>query len=244
MAEQCLGVGFEIHGGGTDLLFPHHENEASQTRAARGHELTKLWMHNGMIQLSGEKMAKSVGNIAPLHEVLEANGRHALLMYLSSGHYRQPLAFSQEELDAAARSVQRVRETLRGLLPGAPSPPEMSRHVDAFFDALANDFNAPAARAAMFDWIHEANRRGGGIGDSQLREMLSVLGLGDLEALRGAADLAASDPEALELLAQREEARRARDFETADRVREQLRARGWELRDGPEGPELIAVSQR
>ncbi len=241
MAEQRLGAEFEIHGGGSDLLFPHHENEASQTRSARGHELAKLWMHNGMVQLTGEKMAKSAGNIAPLHEVLAANGAPATVMYLISGHWRQPLAFGQAELDDAGARIQRIREALRRLTPGAPSPPEMAVHVEAFFGALASDFNTAAALAAMFEWIREANRRAPGAGDAQLREMLGVLGLGELQPLRVEADLAARDPEAYALLEQREAARRARDFETADRVREQLRERGWELRDGPEGPELIAV---
>ena len=106
MAEDALGVGFDIHGGGSDLLFPHHENEAAQTRAARGEELARIWMHNGMIQSTGEKMAKSVGNIAPLHEVIERYGRDAVVMYLVSGHYRQPLAFSPAELEDADAGVQ------------------------------------------------------------------------------------------------------------------------------------------
>src|SRR5439155_24708567 len=113
MAEQLLGVGFDIHGGGSDLVFPHHENEAAQTRAARGSELAKLWMHNGMIQFTGEKMAKSVGNIAPLHEVIAQYGAEAVVMYLISGHYRQPLSFSPAELEDADRRVQRVRDALR-----------------------------------------------------------------------------------------------------------------------------------
>ncbi len=113
MAEELLGVGFEIHGGGSDLLFPHHENEAAQTRCARGRELTKLWMHNGMIQFTGEKMAKSVGNIAPLHEVLAEHGPLTVVMYLISGHYRQPLAFSQAALEQAQANVQRIREAAR-----------------------------------------------------------------------------------------------------------------------------------
>src|SRR6202167_662575 len=101
MAEKALGVGFDIHGGGSDLLFPHHENEAAQTRCARGEELARIWMHNGMIQTTGEKMAKSAGNIAPLHEVIEQYGRDAVVMYLIGGHYRQPLAFSSSELEEA-----------------------------------------------------------------------------------------------------------------------------------------------
>ncbi len=239
MAEQLLGVGFDIHGGGSDLVFPHHENEAAQTRAARGQELARLWMHNGMIQFTGEKMAKSVGNIALLHEVLEQYGAEVVVMYLVSGHYRQPLAFSSSELEDADRRVYRIRDALRRLEEGAPSPPDMAHHKEAFFAALANDFNTPAALASLFEWVREANRRGDSVGDADLREMLDVIGLADLTALEAAGDIAAIDPEAEPLLEQREQARKAQDFETADRMREQLRARGWEIRDGPEGPELI-----
>jgi len=239
MAESLLGVGFDIHGGGSDLLFPHHENEAAQTRAARGSELARIWMHNGMIQATGEKMAKSVGNIAALHEVIESHGRDAVVMYLASGHYRQPLAFSPSELADAERRVQRIREALRRLDAGQPSPPDMVHHVEAFFDALADDFNTPAALASLFEWVREANRRGAGVGDGGLREMLAVLGLGELTPLRAAADVASIDPGAPLLLARRERARERRDFQTADRIREELRVRGWEIRDGSEGPELI-----
>ena len=131
MAEDALGVGFEIHGGGSDLVFPHHENEAAQTRAARGRELARIWMHNGMIQLTGEKMAKSVGNIAPLHEVIERYGRDAVVMYLASGHYRQPLAFGEEPLAQAVASVRRIRDTARRLV-GGDSPPDMRPIADRF----------------------------------------------------------------------------------------------------------------
>jgi cysteinyl-tRNA synthetase len=241
MAEQLLGVGFDIHGGGSDLVFPHHENEAAQTRSARGEELARLWMHNGMIQLTGEKMAKSAGNIAPLGEVIERYGRDAVVMYLASGHYRQPLAFSDSELGDAQRRVQRIRDALRRLARGVASPPDMAHHKHAFFDALAGDFNTPAALASLFEWVREANRRDGGVGDGDLREMLSVLGLEGLTPLEAVGDVAATDPEALALLEQRERARETRDFQTADRVREELRVRGWEIRDGPSGPELIPV---
>ena len=241
MAEAELGVEFDIHGGGSDLVFPHHENEAAQTRAARGRELARVWMHNGMIQLTGEKMAKSAGNIALLHEVLECYGRDAVVMYLASGHYRQPLAFSADELQDADRRVHRIRDALRRLLPQEESPPEMAAHRDAFFDALAADFNTPAALASLFEWVREANRRGAGVGDAHLREMLAVLGLGELEPLQAVGDVAAIDPEAVELLERRERARAQRDFQTADGLREELRARGWEIRDGPGGGELIPL---
>jgi cysteinyl-tRNA synthetase len=238
MAEQLLGVGFDIHGGGSDLVFPHHENEAAQTRAARGHPLAKLWVHNGMIQLTGEKMAKSQGNIAPLHEVLAEYGPHAVVMYLISGHYRQPLAFSSAELEDADRRVYRIRDALRRLEPGQASPPEMAHFKEAFFDALASDFNTPMALASLFDWVREANRRGQGVGDADLREMLAMLGLDRLMPLEAVGDV---DAEATELLARRQQARERREFKEADRLREQLRARGWEIRDIPGGSELIPL---
>jgi cysteinyl-tRNA synthetase len=246
MAEDALGVGFDVHGGGSDLLFPHHENEAAQTRAARGSELARIWMHNGMIQSTGEKMAKSVGNIALLHEVIERYGRDAVVMYLASGHYRQPLAFSPSELDDADRRVHRIRDALRRLDAGQESPPDMAHHKEAFFDALADDFNTPKALASLFEWVREANRRSGEagelagcVGDADLREMLVVLGLGELTPLETVGDVAAIDPEASALLEQRERARAERDFQTADSLREELRARGWEIRDGQAGAELI-----
>jgi cysteinyl-tRNA synthetase len=242
MAEEFLGVGFDIHGGGSDLVFPHHENEAAQTRSARGAELARIWMHNGMIQFTGEKMAKSVGNIALLHEVLEAHGRDAVVMYLISGHYRQPLAFSREALEDAERRVYRVRDAMRRLRAGQVSPPDMRAHTDAFFAALANDFNTPAALAAMFEWVREANRRGEEVGDGDLREMLGVIGLGELAPLEAGGDLAGIEPEATALLEQRERARAERDFQTADGIRDELRARGWEIRDGADGPELIPAA--
>jgi cysteinyl-tRNA synthetase len=242
MAEEFLGVGFEIHGGGSDLVFPHHENEAAQTRAARGQELARLWMHNGMIQFTGEKMAKSVGNIAPLHDVIDRYGREAVVMYLVSGHYRQPLAFSPSELEDAGRRILRIRDALRRLEAGAASPPDMADHGAGFFAALANDFNTPTALASLFEWVREANRRGTGVGDGDLREMLGVLGLGELTPLESAGDVASIDPQAVALLDQRERARSEREFETADRLRGELAERGWEIRDGPEGPELIPSS--
>jgi cysteinyl-tRNA synthetase len=246
MAEDALGVNFDIHGGGSDLLFPHHENEAAQTRAARDDELARIWMHNGMIQATGEKMAKSVGNIAPLHAVIERYGRDAVVMYLISGHYRQPLAFSPSELDDADRRVHRIRDALRRLDAGQDSPPDMAHHKEAFFDALADDFNTPKALASLFEWVREANRRSveagepaGCVGDADLREMLAVLGLGELTPLETVGDVASIDPEASALLEQRELARAQRDFQTADSLREELRARGWEIRDGQAGAELI-----
>src|ERR687894_2824375 len=110
MAEELLGLDFEVHGGGSDLAFPHHENEAAQTRCARGEELAQVWMHNGMLQMGEEKMAKSVGNVAALHQVLDRWGNEALLMFFSGGHYRQPIAFDDDRMEQATASVRRIRE--------------------------------------------------------------------------------------------------------------------------------------
>jgi cysteinyl-tRNA synthetase len=238
MAEKLLGVDFDIHGGGADLIFPHHENEAAQTRAARGAPLARIWMHNGMVQMGDEKMAKSVGNIRLLHGALEEYGRDALIMYFCGGHYRQPLAFSPERLEEAGARVARVREAARRLVPGA-SPPGLAPHREAFFDALAADFNTAEALGELFAWIREANRRaesGETAGDADLHEMLSVLGLeGLLEAPAGPGP----GPADLDLLAAREAARAARDFAEADRLRAEIEARGWDVRDGPAGSELV-----
>ncbi len=251
MAETLLGVGFDIHGGGSDLVFPHHENEAAQTRCARGAELARIWMHNGMIQLTGAKMAKSAGNIALLHEVLDscdaadpAHAGHIVVMYLIGGHYRQPLAFSDDELHDADRRVHRVREALRRLEAGQASPADMAHHKETFFAALAADFNTPRALAALFEWVREANRREGqSVGDGDLREMLGVLGMGDMQPLAAVGDVRGIDPGAAELLAAREQARRERDFARADDLREQIRARGWEIRDGADGAELVPLAR-
>jgi cysteinyl-tRNA synthetase len=236
MAEEFLGVGFDIHGGGSDLVFPHHENEAAQTRAARGAELTKLWMHNGMIQFTGEKMAKSVGNIALLHEVLGQYGPEAVVMYLISGHYRQPLAFSEAALEQAQANVKRIREAGRRLVEG-DSPEELGALRDRFFDALARDFNTAEALAVLNEWIGAATSANGEVpGNAHLREMLSVLGLDSLLAADEQAPEQVND-----LAEQREQARRERDFAAADRLRDEIAAQGWEVRDGPSGFELIPL---
>ena len=237
MAEDLLGVDFDIHGGGSDLVFPHHENEAAQTRAARGQELARIWMHNGMLQIGDEKMAKSVGNVALLHDVVADVGRDALLMLFCSGHYRGPLSFTGDSLADATARVRRIREAARRLEPG-PSPADMAPLKERFFAALADDFNTAAALAVLADWVREANRRASGVGEGDLREMLSVLAL---EHLLDAPDEGDEGElrEARALLAARQEARAAKDFAEVDRLRDALTALGWSVRDGADGPELV-----
>jgi cysteinyl-tRNA synthetase len=238
MAEEILGVDFEIHGGGSDLVFPHHENEIAQTEAARGRPLARLWMHNGMVEMREEKMAKSVGNIRLLQGALEQFGREAFLMWMVGAHYRKPVAYTEETLEDAARAAERVRDVVRRLDRDAAPAAELDQLAERFFDELADDFNTAAARGVLFEWVAEANRRidaGERLGPGRLREMLYALGL---ESLLEGGDAEAPD-EVRRLAAEREEARAARDFERADRLRDRLAAAGWEARDTPDGARLV-----
>ncbi len=246
MAEELLGLDFEIHGGGSDLIFPHHENEIAQTEAGRGAPLARVWMHNGIVRLEQEKMSKSVGNLRLLGEALDRFGRDALVTYLASGHYRRPLAFSEDLLGEAGRAADRVRDFCLRLDAGAPAPEALVPYAERFFAALADDFNTPAARAELFDWIGHGNRRldaGERLGVGQLAPMLNCLGLEGLlptaagEPGDGARPSPGEDVE--RLLAEREAARAARDFATADIRRDELAALGWEVRDTSEGPRIV-----
>lgn len=235
MAEQTLGLAIEIHGGGSDLLFPHHENEAAQTFAARKEPLARLWMHNGMVRLESEKMSKSVGNVFVLHQALEHHGRDALLMYFCGAHYRQPMEFDDQRLADAGVQCDRIREAARRLTDG-PSPPWSSPLREEFSAALAADFNTARALAAVFEWVRKANRSSADtVGQADLREMLDVLGLANLLARESVQ----APAEVLALVAERERARAQRDFARADGLRDELAARGWEVRDGPGGSELV-----
>jgi cysteinyl-tRNA synthetase len=240
MAEVVLGIPFEVHGGGSDLVFPHHENEIAQTEAARGKPLSRAWMHNGMVQMGDEKMAKSVGNIRLLHGALDEYGRDALVMWMVGAHYRKPVAYSEEALEEASRAVDRVRDLIRRLDPEGTAPERDDELAEAFFDALSDDFNTAQARAILFDWVADANRQidaGARIASGRLPEMLHALGLEDLLEVEEEA------PEELQrLAAEREEARAAREFARADEIRDRLAGEGWEIRDTPEGARLVRRS--
>jgi cysteinyl-tRNA synthetase len=245
MAEQILGLDFDVHGGGSDLVFPHHENEIAQTEAGRGRPLARLWMHNGMVRFGEEKMAKSVGNITTLADALDEYGRDALIMYFLGGHYRQPLAFSADSLEQAQRSLERI-VNFRRLLEragdgagGGGEDPPLAERRDAFFAALRDDFNTPQALAALFDFVSEGNRRleagerpAGA--ERMLGEMLDVVGLETLLAPEQPVD-----EEAVRLADEREQARRDGDYARADSLRDRLAALGYEVRDTAAGPELV-----
>ncbi len=252
MAEQELGPEFAIHGGGSDLVFPHHENEIAQSEAA-GRPFARAWMHNGMVETDAEKMSKSEGNIFQLSEALDRYGREAVVAYLISGHYRGPLAFGPEQMEQAVAQVERLRNFFRehpvrdGRAPGgvsseqqqggsAETPPDA--RLSAFKDALTDDFNTPRAMAEVFELVGEANRDEVPEGEAvqALAEMLDVVGLSTLTQPDEGAE---ANDEAEKLLEEREEARAAKDFGRADEIRERLAELGWEVRDSAEGAKLV-----
>jgi cysteinyl-tRNA synthetase len=219
MAEKFLGPRFEIHLGGLDLVFPHHENERAQSQAA-GRDFAQLWMHNGMLEFVGEKMSKSVGNVASLHDVLERWGPETILVYFLSAHWSKPIDFSDETMEAARARVERFREVFRGPLEPAPEG-EWGR----FAAALDDDFNTPEALAVMHGWRDH----------DLLRRALDLFGLASL------AEEQEAPAEIVELARQRQEARAARDWEEADRLRAEIEAGGWEARDVADGFQLVPL---
>ena len=217
MAEKYLGPEFEIHGGGTDLRFPHHENELAQSRAA-GRPFARVWLHNGMLELDEEKMSKSVGNVKTLRDVIDRWGREALLVYFLTGHWRKPIDFTPEAMEAARARAERFRDVFR-----AASEPATEGAWERFAAALDDDFNTPAALAVMHEW------RDHGL----LRRALWVFGLESL------AEQEEAPMEVVELAERRQAAREAGDFDEADRLRKELAAAGWEARDEPSGYLLV-----
>jgi cysteinyl-tRNA synthetase len=217
MAEKFLGPEFEIHGGGIDLRFPHHENELAQSRSL-GHRFAQIWMHNGMLELSEEKMSKSVGNVITLREALDAWGREALLVFHLTGVWNKPVDFDDEVMAQAAARAEGFRDVFRN--PHEPAPPDAWARFAA---ALDDDFNTPTALAVMHEWRdHDLLRR--------------ALGIFGLESL---AEEDEAPAEVVELAVRRQAARESRDFDEADRLRDELEVAGWEARDEPGGYRLV-----
>ncbi|HYY02912.1 MAG TPA: cysteine--tRNA ligase [Gaiellaceae bacterium] len=217
MAEELLGPAFEIHGGGLDLVFPHHENELAQSRAL-GHEFAHIWTHNGMLRFVGEKMSKSEGNVVTIRDALERWGREALLLFFMTGHWSKPIDFSDETLGGARAQAAGFREVFR-------NPPQSAHEQEwnAFVEALEDDFNTPAALAVMHRWRDQ----------ELLRRALAVFGLGSL------GEGADAPAEVVKLAERRRRARAARNFEEADRLRHEIEAAGWEARDVADGYQLV-----
>jgi len=222
MAAKLLGPEFEIHGGGLDLVFPHHENELAQSRAA-GQRFARIWMHNGLLRLTGEKMSKSLGNIATLEEVLDEWGRETLLVYFLTGHWRSPIDFSREAMEAAREQARTFRNAFL-------QPPERREASgwEAFESALDDDFRTPEALAVLHEW-----RAAGQL--ELLERGLEVFGLASL------AEQETAPPELQALATQRLAARAERRFGEADRLRDEIARAGWEVRDvaGEPGYQLV-----
>ena len=218
MAEKHLGSAFEIHGGGLDLVFPHHENELAQSRAL-GHGFARIWAHNGLLRFGGEKMSKSVGNVVSLEDALDRWGRETLLVFFLSGHWRKPLDYTDETMAAA-------RAQWTDFVAAVYDPPVVrpASSWEAFAEALEDDFNTPEALAVLHEWRST--------GQLELMQRgLAVFGL-EIEPVEPSSDVYA-------LKNVRDTARRLGDFAAADGHRAEIEKRGWLLRDTPDGSVLV-----
>ncbi len=220
MAEEIYGPAFEIHGGGLDLVFPHHENEVAQSRAL-GHPFAQIWAHNGMLQFTGEKMSKSLGNVETIRSALDEWGREAILLFFLTASWRKPIDFSEETMTQARARL----ETLRNAFTRPAAEHDESLWA-SFAVALDDDFDTPAALAVLHEWASTGQLE-------LLRRGLAVFGLESLGEREEA------PPEVAALAEQRQVARGARDFEAADRLRDELAAHGWQMRDRPDGYDLV-----
>ena len=246
MAGKYLGPAFDIHGGGLDLRFPHHENEMAQSQAA-GRPFATYWMHNAWITTAGEKMSKSLGNSLVIPEVLKKVRGIELRYYLVAAHYRSHVEFSFEALEEAATAFRRIENYLERATEVLGGLPDEGLMCADFVDALNDDLGTPAAVAALHEVVREGNKllpagpsdalRGNA---ASVRRMLGVLGLDPTEPVFASSSdgklLGVVDVLVKGLLEQRTAARAARDFAAADSIRDQLKAAGIEIEDTPDGP--------
>ena len=248
MAARYLGADFAIHGGGNDLIFPHHENEIAQSEGATGKTFARYWLHNGMLNLSGEKMSKSTGRLIELGEAIKRFGGMSLRLFYLRAHYRSPLEFSEELLEGAASSYERLQRFLARSQTATEVEPDRDL-MERFVTAMDNDFGTPQALALVFEAVGEANRAldaGGSMAghEAGIREMLTVLGfapgqMDDEDINRLAAELGLSVGGLAEtmdaILAARSEARSQRDFARSDLIRDRLEAAGVVVEDTADG---------
>ncbi|SNC67625.1 cysteinyl-tRNA synthetase [Marinobacter sp. es.048] len=245
MSTCCLGDTFDIHGGGPDLLFPHHENEIAQSECATGHTFVNTWMHAGAIRVNKEKMSKSLGNFFTIREIMEKYPAEVVRYFLVSSHYRSQVDYSEENLAEAGRTLTRLYHALRGVVPAKAADVPESGHDERFVEAMDDDFNTAGAIAVLHAVANEINqhRRDGREDDAKhsaaiLVRLGGVLGLlqQDPEAFFQAdtgGELSAEDIEAL--IQARADARKAKDFAEADRIRDDLLDKGIILDDSREG---------
>ena len=237
MSIKYLGETIDIHGGGEDLVFPHHENELAQSEAFTNRSpFARYWLHNGMLRLGSEKMSKSLGNIISLPEALDLYDPEALRLFFLSSHYRSPLFYSEETVRGQERAIQRLRQAVNAESAGTGPPVDPANFEERFNEAMGDDLNTPRALAALFDLVREINRgreRGADLKPAQaaLAELAGVLGL-TLEEQSSDAEAA---PFIQMLIDVRVELRSARQFELADKIRDQLTELGVTIEDSPSG---------
>ncbi|HSV51356.1 MAG TPA: cysteine--tRNA ligase [Burkholderiaceae bacterium] len=236
MACALLGETFDIHGGGADLQFPHHENEIAQSEGAFGKPLANCWMHNGFVNIDNEKMSKSLGNFFTIREVLEKYHAETLRFFLVRAHYRSPLNYSDVHLDDAHASLKRLYTALQLVMPAQVEIDWSDPYSAKFKAAMDNDFGTPEAVAVLFELAAEVNRGK----STQLAGLLRALG-GCLGLLQGNPETflqagAVLDDAAIQaLIAQRAAAKSAKNFAEADRIRKELLEQGIVLKDSPAG---------
>ena len=241
MSTAHLGAHFDIHGGGMDLQFPHHENEIAQSEGATGHPFVNVWMHNGFVRINEEKMSKSLGNFFTVREVLGRYPPEVVRYFILASHYRSPLNYSDQQLDAAKHALTRLYTALRGL--PAAAPPPSGSYAQRFDTAMDDDFNTPEALAVLFELAREVNRlreqdmAKAALDGAELRRLGGILGLlqGDPEAfVQGdGGELSAAQIE--ERIVARQAARKAKNWAEADRIRDELQGQGIVLEDGAGG---------
>ncbi|UXD87605.1 cysteine--tRNA ligase [Thalassolituus hydrocarboniclasticus] len=238
MSSCCLGETFDIHGGGPDLKFPHHENEIAQSEAATGKKYVNTWMHAGAVRVDGEKMSKSLGNFFTIREILEKYPAEVVRFLLLSSQYRSAINYSEDSLKEAHTKLERFYNALRGVAVGEVADID-NEYSQRFHAAMDDDFNTPEAIAALFDLVRAVNKAEGAEQAAlagQLRYLAGVLGCLQSEPeafLQSGADV--DEAWIQEMISKRAEAKKAKDFATADQVRDELLAQGIVLRDGPEG---------
>jgi cysteinyl-tRNA synthetase len=245
MSDALLGEHFDIHGGGADLQFPHHENEIAQSEGTHGHQHVNYWIHNGFVRVDNEKMSKSLGNFFTIREVLERYDAEVVRFFILRAHYRSPLNYSDQHLDDAKGALTRLYTALKNA-PPHPSPLTHHTVVDwhdpyaaAFKAAMEDDFNTAGAVAVLFDLANEANKTH----DKQLAGLLRTLGgvLGLLQRdpsdfLQGGAGETGYTPEQIErLIVERIAAKKAKNYAESDRIRKELGDAGIALEDTPQG---------